>query len=214
MKEYRRMKNLALLLCAAAALLAIAAIPTFAADEKPKPKTLVTNVHIFDGVNEKRIENANVLVEGNLIKQISTDPIKADGATVIDGEGRTLMPGLADTHTHIGFASLPVAQLLTGLPGYSYIYSTIDAEAMLMRGITSVRDMGGNVFGMKQAIDEGLIPGPRIYPSGGPLSQTAGHFDFRFPNQIHPAVRAEYGEQLVPITAKDFDIQVFADIPQ
>ena len=186
MKEYRRMKNLALLLCAAAALLAIAAIPTFAAEEKPKPKTLFTNVHIFDGVNEKRVENASVLVEGNLIKQISTDPIKADGATVIDGEGRTLMPGLADTHTHIGFASLPVAQLLTGLPGYSYIYSTIDAEAMLMRGVTVVRDMAGDTFALKAAIDQGVVPGPRIYPAGAGLTQTAGHFDFRFPNQEHP----------------------------
>ena len=71
MKKYLRMKNLALLLCAAAALLAIAAIPTFAADEKPKPKTLFTNVHIFDGVNEKRIENANVLVQGNPLVDLS-----------------------------------------------------------------------------------------------------------------------------------------------
>ena len=55
---------------------------------------------VFDGVNEKLIENANVLIEGNLIKTVSTDPIKAKGATVIDGGGRTLMPGLTDCHWH------------------------------------------------------------------------------------------------------------------
>ena len=195
MKKYRRMKNLALLLCAAAALLAIAAIPTFAAEEKPKPKTLFTNVHVFDGVKEKRIENANVLVEGNLIKQISTDPIKADGAAVIDGAGRTLMPGLADTHVHLAFASLPQMKLLVGAPGYNYIYATKDAREMLMRGLTVVRDMAGDTFGLKQAIDEGIVPGPRIYPAGSIISQTGGHGDFRLPNQDNP----RFGGDLAPV---------------
>ena len=167
-----------------AILLAYSA-PVFA-QEVDQPQTLFTNVHVFDGVNEQRIENANVLVEGNLIKTISTDAISADGATVIDGGGRTLMPGLADTHVHLAFSTLPVIEVLTGDPGYNFIHATKDAEAMLMRGITVVRDMGGNVFGLKKAIDKGLVPGPRIYPSGGTLSQTAGHFDFRFPNQQHP----------------------------
>ena len=65
------------------------------------PQTLITNVHVFDGVGEQRIENANVLIEGNLIKTVSTDPIEADGATVIDGGGRTLMPGLIEGHGHM-----------------------------------------------------------------------------------------------------------------
>jgi len=164
----------------------VAATSASAADAKAKPKTLFTNVHVFDGKSEQRTMNANVLVEGNLIKQVSTGKIAADGATVIDGGGRTLMPGLADTHVHVAFATLPAAQLLTGDPTYNFIHSTLDARAMLMRGLTVVRDMGGNVFGLKRAIDEGLVPGPRIYPSGGALSQTAGHFDFRFPNQLHP----------------------------
>ena len=186
MKTRQPVKNLAPFLCVAVYLLTVAAVPTFAAAEKPQPKTLFTNVHVFDGVSDKRIENANVLVEGNMIKQVSTKPIAADGATVIDGKGRTMMPGLADTHTHIGFASLPVAQLLTGLSGYSYIYSTVDARDMLMRGVTVVRDMAGDTFALKQAIDQGVVPGPRIYPSGAGLTQTGGHFDFRFPNQAHP----------------------------
>ena len=158
-------------------------------------QTLITNVNIFDGVNEKMIENANVLIEGNLIKTISTSSIKAKGATVIDGGGRTLMPGLIDSHVHLGFATLPAVDFLTGDPNYNAIKSTKDAEAMLMRGITAVRDMGGNVFGLKRAIDEGLLAGPRIYPSGGPLSQTAGHFDFRFPNEKHP----RFGGDITPL---------------
>ena len=71
MKKHQRIKNLALFLCAAAALLTVVAMPAFAAEEKPKPKTLFTNVHVFDGVNEKRIENANVLVEGNPLVDLS-----------------------------------------------------------------------------------------------------------------------------------------------
>jgi len=168
-------------------LLAIAiAGPTFAQHSAPKPYTLFTNVNVFDGVHDKLTMHANVLVEGNLIKQVSTGKIDAPGATVIDGGGRTLMPGLADTHVHLAFGSLAQTQLFVGDPGYNFIHQTKDAKGYLMRGVTVVRDMGGNVFGLKKAIDEGMVPGPRIYPSGGPLSQTAGHGDFRFPNQGNP----------------------------
>ncbi len=166
----------------------VSAAPTLAADAKsePKPRTLFTNVHVFDGKSEQRIMNANVLVEGNLIKQVSTKKIAADGATVIDGGGRTLMPGLADTHVHLAFASISQAVFFTGDEGWNFIHQTVDAKGFLMRGVTVVRDMGGNVFGLKKAIDEGIVPGPRIYPSGAILSQTAGHGDFRFRNQQAP----------------------------
>lgn len=75
-----------------------ASAPTLAQDAEPEPQTLFTNVHVFDGKNEKLLENANVLVEGNLIKTVSKDAIEADGAKVVDGGGRTLMPGLIDMH--------------------------------------------------------------------------------------------------------------------
>ena len=165
-----------------------------AQDDEVK-KTLITNVHIFDGVNSERIENANVLIAGNLIESVSTDEIEAEGADVIDGGGRTLMPGISDTHTHIAFGSLPLPQMLTGLESYNYIHSVKDARDMLMRGVTSIRDMGGDTFGLKQAIDEGIVPGPRIYPTGAVISQTAGHGDFRFPNQKH----TQYGGDVVPL---------------
>ena len=166
-----------------------------AQDRDAAATVLFTNVHVFDGVSEERIENASVLVEGNMITQVSTDEINASGATVIDGGGRVLMPGLSDTHTHVMFASLPQATFLLGDPSFNYIYATKDAREMLMRGITSIRDMAGNSFGLKAAIDQGLVPGPRIYPSGGMLSQTGGHGDFRLPNQTNPLFGG-YIEQL------------------
>lgn len=168
-----------------AVLLCTVATVSFAQDE---PETThFTNVHVFDGVSDERIENAHVLVEGSLIVAVSTDPIEADGATVIDGGGRTLMPGIIDNHTHLSMVTVPVADLLFSEPSYALVRATRDAEEMLMRGVTTGRDMGGNIFGLKRAIDEGIILGPRIYPSGRFLSQTSGHFDFRTQTETHRA---------------------------
>ena len=174
------------------ALVGCAAVAQAATPEGP---ILFTNVNVFDGVSDKLIRNANVVVTGNKITAVSTKDLAVAGGQVIDGGGRTLMPGLSDTHVHIAFASLPAAALLTGTPGYAYIHSVGDAEDMLMRGFTSVRDMSGDTFGLKMAIDQGRVAGPRIYPSGGGISQTAGHGDFRFPNQKHP----RFGGDLPPI---------------
>jgi imidazolonepropionase-like amidohydrolase len=140
------------------------------ATETPQPKlTLISNVNIFDGKTETLHQNRHVLVKGNLIETISSEPlavIQTDNVTVIDGGGRTLMPGLTDTHVHLAYTSIDQMSMITGHASYGYVRATVDAKGMLMRGVTSVRDMGGNVFGLKRAIDEGLIPGPRIYPSG------------------------------------------------
>lgn len=148
---------------------------------------VVTNVHLFDGVNDARLENANVLIDGHLISQISTDPIEAEGATIIDGQGGTLMPGLVDNHVHLSMVTVTVPDLLFGEPTYPLVRAVRDAEEMLLRGVTTGRDMGGNIFGLKQAIDENIVPGPRIYPSGRFLSQTSGHFDFRTKTDTHRA---------------------------
>ena len=175
--------------------LAIAASPAVSQDAPAKSQVLIKNVRVFDGVSDTLSGATSVLIEDNTITSISPSARAGSGATVIDGGGRTLMPGLSDTHVHLAFATIPMAPFLTGDPNYAAIHATRDAEAMLMRGITSVRDMGGNVFGMKQAIDEGVILGPRIYPSGGPVSQTAGHNDMRFTNQTHP----RFGGTIAPI---------------
>ncbi|GAB3104322.1 amidohydrolase family protein [Aestuariicella hydrocarbonica] len=154
--------------------------PVVFSEEVPV-RTLFTNVHVFDGVYEKRIENANVLIEDNLIANVSSEPIAAEGATVIDGGGRTLMPGLTDAHWHTMHAHIASMEVLVNDIGYLTLAGAEAAEATLMRGFTAVRDVGGPVFGIKKMIDEGRYVGPRIYPSGAYVTQTSGHGDFRFP---------------------------------
>lgn len=93
---------------------------------------------------------------------------------MIDAVGRTLMPGLIDTHTHLAMGAICQLTLMTSDANYATLVSVQAAGEMLMRGFTSVRDAGGSVFGLKRAIDEGRIPGPRIWPSGTLISQTSG----------------------------------------
>jgi len=138
---------------------------------------LFTNVHVFDGVNEQRIENANVLVENNLIAVVSTEPIETADALIIDGGGRTLMPGLTDSHVHLMINDAPHISIYEKPWPYVGAQAVAGAEAMLMRGFTTVRDVGGPVVGLKDAIDQGLVKGPRILPSGAFISQTSGHGD-------------------------------------
>jgi imidazolonepropionase-like amidohydrolase len=173
----RRLRKLGKAILAAAMVLVASISTASAAEQEPKPRTLFTNVHVFDGVHEKRIENANVLVEGNLIKQVSTTAISADGATVIDGGGRTLMPGLIDVHWHTYYANIPVSILQKSDMSEVAILGLLGAKETLMRGFTTVRDIGGNPFAVKKFADAGTFPGPRMYISGAPIGQTGGHFD-------------------------------------
>ena len=94
------------------------------------------------------------------------------------------MPGLIDAHWHAFMAATPQMLLMTADPSYLHLLAARQAEATLMRGFTTVRDLGGPVFGLKRAIDEGVMIGPRIYPSGAFISQTSGHGDFRFPFEV------------------------------
>ena len=166
-----------------------ALLTSFAALAQDSPsRVLFTDVSVFNGVDEKLIENTNVLVEDKLIKTISTDPIDPGQATVINGGGRTLMPGLIDSHIHLAVGNISVADIMNELPGYITIRSTLAAKQLLDQGITSVRDMGGETFTVKRAIDEGLIPGPRVYPSGAFITQTSGHFDFRPRGTANPSL--------------------------
>ena len=139
-------------------------------------------MRIFDGKNDSLSAASNVLVSGNTIEKISTDPISIDGAanvTIIEGGGRTLMPGLIDAHWHAMLVRPNPAQALASDVGYLNLLAGSEATATLMRGFTTIRDMGGPSFALKRAIDEGLLPGPRIYPSGAMITITGGHGDFR-----------------------------------
>jgi len=158
---------------------------------QPQPEagseTLFVNVRIFDGNSTTLSPSSNVLIRGNTIERVSISPIDASAiknVTVINGGGRVLMPGLIDAHWHSFMASVPQMVIATANVSYLGLMAARQAEATLMRGFTTVRDLGGPVFGLKQAIDEGVVIGPRIYPSGAMISQTSGHGDFRFSFEV------------------------------
>jgi imidazolonepropionase-like amidohydrolase len=168
-------------------------MPARAQGAQPKG-VLFENVRIFDGISDKLSAPTSVLAVGNVIKAISANPISAPpdvALTRIQGAGRTLMPGLIDAHTHIMFATVPQLAVLTSDVGFINVAAVKAAGDMLLRGFTSIRDMGGPVFGLKRGIDAGLVAGPRIWPSGAFISQTGGHGDFRLPNDF-PARPGDY----------------------
>jgi imidazolonepropionase-like amidohydrolase len=149
--------------------------------------TLFQNVRIFDGRSSALSAPSNVLVKGSTIERISASPIAVDAnasVRTIAAGGRVLMPGLIDAHWHAFMAATPQMVLMTADPNYLHLLAARQAEATLMRGFTTVRDLGGPVFGLKRAIDEGVTIGPRIYPSGAFISQTSGHGDFRFSFEV------------------------------
>src|SRR5215472_10475987 len=127
------------------------------------PVTVFSNVRIFDGKSGKLSAPSNVLVRGNVIEKLSDKPIPTDrraDTTLIDGGGRTLMPGLIDAHWHAMLVRPTVAQLFTIEVGYLNLVAADEAKDTLMRGFTTVRDVGGPSFSLKRAIDEGLVVGP------------------------------------------------------
>src|SRR5499426_304075 len=145
----------------------------------PSAATLFQDVRIFDGKSDALTVPSNVLVKRNVIERISTAPIAAEaGVTIIAGGGRTLMPGLIDNHWH-AFLVRPTPAQLMGDFAFNILAAGDEATDTLMRGFTTVRDVGGPVFGLKRAIDAGIVKGPRIYPSGAVISVTSGHGDFR-----------------------------------
>ena len=147
----------------------------------PAPnQVLINNVNIFDGKTNKLTEGMNVLIVDNLIETISKNSIGVDEeSTVIEGDGRTMMPGLIDGHAHVMInGDYGMIESNMDLSDLSYRATKV-MERFLMDGFTSVRDMGGPAFGLQRNIDSGVIIGPRLYPSGAFISQTSGHGDFR-----------------------------------
>jgi imidazolonepropionase-like amidohydrolase len=144
--------------------------------------TLFQNVRIFDGKSAALSAPVNVLIRGNTIEKISAEAIATDrraDTVLIDGAGRTLMPGLIDMHWHTMLVRPTPAALLVGDIGHLNLVAGAEATDTLMRGFTTVRDLGGPSFGLKRAIDEGIVAGPRIFPSGAIITVTSGHGDFR-----------------------------------
>jgi len=172
------MKKVIMTICVGL-LTAVSSI-AIAQDDAPK-QSLFTNVNVFDGYSEELQTGMNVLVEGNLIKQVSAEPISTTGAKVIEGEGRTLMPGLVDLHSHL------LANGDKGLVDIEANFTWEDlglrmaaqARLWLMDGFTTVRDMGGACGGLRRQIDNGTIIGPRVYPACAWIGPPGGHSDMR-----------------------------------
>jgi imidazolonepropionase-like amidohydrolase len=147
----------------------------FAQDEKNV--ILITNISVWDGTSDA-VKSADVLIEGNKFKQIRAGIKAPKGATVIDGNGGTLIPGLIDMHQHL--------MLWGGTTEGTYEYDAygqgarakVMADKLIQMGYTTVRDIGGNSLSIARLIKEGKMDGPRIYSSGPVISQTGGHGDW------------------------------------
>src|SRR5215471_18136519 len=173
--------------------------------QTPAPTaTVFQDVRIFSGKGGQLSGPSHVLVRGNRIERISSTPIATNSDTIaIDGGGRTLMPGLIDAHWHAMLVRPTPAQALSADPGYTNLLAGAEATDTLLRGFTTVRDVGGASFGLKRAIDEGIVAGPRIFPSGAVITITSGHGDFRQPYELPrvlggpPARMEELGATMV-----------------
>ena len=150
--------------------------------------TLIKNVNIFDGTSDQLAIGQDVLVENNLIKQVGTNLSPTDSTTVIDGGGRTLMPGLIDSHLHLSIYTPFSESRQKYDPFQAAVVAGVRCEKLLMRGYTTVRDLGGYSKYLTNAIEKGLIPGPRVYGAGRMISQTGGHGDMRGWNDPHPNI--------------------------
>ncbi|PWK63921.1 amidohydrolase family protein [Aminobacter sp. AP02] len=152
--------------------------------QSPAKPVLLKDVNIFDGTASKLVKGHNVLVEGKLIKALVASGDMVADADAIDCGGLTLMPGMIDAHWHAILAGISqIAAMSADIP-YIHLVAAQEAERTLLRGFTTVRDVGGPSFALKRAIDEGRVSGPRIYPSGAMISQTSGHGDFRMRTEL------------------------------
>lgn len=179
-----------------------------AAQQKTDNQILFSNVRVFDGSSGQLSEPVNVLIRGNKIQEINSKNISVSGNAVrVDGKGKTLMPGLIDVHVHLTFGALSKEEMMSPDFNMNMAMQKVSqsAEATLMRGFTSVRDAGGPIFPLKTAIDRQQIKGPRIWPSGATISQTAGHGDFRTPDERS---RRFFGK---PSKAEEFGATFIAD---
>lgn len=178
--------------------------PAFAEEQDAPNQVLITNARVFDGVSDDLTEPMAVLVEGNKIKQMGASIDAPATATVIDAQGRVMLPGFIDSHSHLMF-QLSFGEAFSSDQFYWAYVATQAAEIYLDNGFTTVREVAGNSFSLKKAIDRGIVVGPRIYPSGPMISQTSGHSDHRTDAQKSAMVADE------PSIPMKYDMAQLAD---
>jgi imidazolonepropionase-like amidohydrolase len=140
---------------------------------------LFTGGRFLDPDRTELIDGIEVLVEADRVKQASDRPIRSASATRIDLAGKTLMPGLIDAHVHVIAAMVDIGANAAQPSSLATLRSARVMHGMLMRGFTTVRDLGGADAGLVTGVEEGLIDGPRLVICGKALGQTGGHTDFR-----------------------------------
>src|SRR5579863_2830637 len=144
---------------------------------------LFSGGRLLDPRCDELLDGIEVLVEGDVIKEVSDRPITCVSAQRIPIGNRTLMPGLIDAHIHIVLTEVNL-RLLADVPlTLLTAKGSVQMRAMLERGFTTLRDTCGADYGIKAAVEQGLFEGPRMFIAGAPLSQTGGHGDFRLRTQ-------------------------------
>src|SRR5262245_52447718 len=140
---------------------------------------LFKNAKLLDPTKADLQDGVAVLVESPRIREVSPRPIRAAGATVVDVGGRTLMPGLIDCHVHVFLPEVNIRALEAVPLTLLTAQAAPLMRAMLDRGFTTVRDTGGADWGIREAVERGYLPGPRLFIAGRAIGQTSGHSDSR-----------------------------------
>jgi imidazolonepropionase-like amidohydrolase len=147
------------------------------------PHVVITNVRLIDGTGADPVSEAAIVVENDLISWIGPSTLvqHPPDSTVFDGTGCTVLPGLIDAHVHTAYTGAPDTQyMIKDLPSLFAIRSSVHAHHLLHAGLTAVRDGGSTAYAdiaLRQAVDCGLVLGPRIRACGYGLKMTGGHGD-------------------------------------
>ena len=153
------------------------------------------NFSLLDPEQDDLVNGCELLIEGDKIREVSDKPIKSADANVIDCGKRTLMPGLIDSHVHVFLSEVFIRRLEDVPLTLMTARAARLMEGMLNRGFTSVRDTGGADWGIKSAVDQGFLPGPRLFIAGKAIGPTGGHSDGR--RRTDPGTRCHCCNALV-----------------
>ncbi|MFN0186692.1 MAG: amidohydrolase family protein [Aquabacterium sp.] len=141
---------------------------------------LFRNFALLDpALADEPLPGLELLIEDDRIREVSDRPISAAKAEVIDGRGATLMPGLIDSHVHVTLSEVALRRLEEVPLTLMTARAAVLMRGMLDRGFTTVRDTGGADWGLKTAVEQGLLPGPRLFIAGKAIGPTGGHSDGR-----------------------------------
>ncbi|WP_172329180.1 amidohydrolase family protein [Mangrovicoccus sp. HB161399] len=140
---------------------------------------LFRNFRLLDPLQDELRDGFELLVEDARIREVSDRPIRAGDAALVDCGGRTLMPGLIDSHVHVVLNEVFLPRLETQPLTLMTAHAMAEMKAMLGRGFTTVRDTGGADWGLRQGVEDGLIEGPRLFVAGRAIGPTGGHSDGR-----------------------------------